>query len=570
MKAIFSKLDSKFSEFLLEQSKLEGHFCTINKKLNGRFLTSNASIIDTVLDSIPDDISILSKSFLEPSCGQGIFLLSLIIKAYVTKPTASAISKFIENNLYFVDIDLEMLEATKNNISKLFFDLFQEDYKGSFNSFCEDFTKINKTHLKTIDELTNLYKKIDFVIGNPPFVTLYGRRDQKQNEKQRIYYLNNYAQFPPSIKNGKINYVMLFIERGLKFLTSNGKLSFVIDVAFFETAYQHCRKFIIENYTINSLTYNLKGFDGVVSGQIILEVTNTPPTNNSILVTNAETRKTIFIDQSYWNNPKDEYKFRISYCSKSDMIVDKIFNKNDPTLKELYPKKNLRTCAMLLNMEDEFTSNQQSSKVPSYPYYRGSNGLKYKYSNLKYAKYFNYDKHLQNNINNKLKEELTLQGIKNKKRIGLGETVVYDNPKVYIRQSAKELIASYDEQPSSANNSLYVFTLRDKTEDSICFLKYLCGLLNSKIYTFFAQQRRIIRYNKGKQPQIKISDLYQIFIPSSEQLRKDIASLVDHIYSNPLKSNKYKQEIDKLLFDYYELSNAEIKVVYDSIEVFLQ
>lgn len=570
MKAIFSKLDSKFSEFLLEQSKLEGHFCTINKKLNGRFLTSNASIIDTVLDSIPDDISILSKSFLEPSCGQGIFLLSLIIKAYVTKPTASAISKFIENNLYFVDIDLEMLEATKNNISKLFFDLFQEDYKGSFNSFCEDFTKINKTHLKTIDELTNLYKKIDFVIGNPPFVTLYGRRDQKQNEKQRIYYLNNYAQFPPSIKNGKINYVMLFIERGLKFLTSNGKLSFVIDVAFFETAYQHCRKFIIENYTINSLTYNLKGFDGVVSGQIILEVTNTPPTNNSILVTNAETRKTIFIDQSYWNNPKDEYKFRISYCSKSDMIVDKIFNKNDPTLKELYPKKNLRTCAMLLNMEDEFTSNQQSSKVPSYPYYRGSNGLKYKYSNLKYAKYFNYDKHLQNNINNKLKEELTLQGIKNKKRIGLGETVVYDNPKVYIRQSAKELIASYDEQPSSANNSLYVFTRRDKTEDSICFLKYLCGLLNSKIYTFFAQQRRIIRYNKGKQPQIKISDLYQIFIPSSEQLRKDIASLVDHIYSNPLKSNKYKQEIDKLLFDYYELSNAEIKVVYDSIEVFLQ
>ncbi|MEA5534222.1 Eco57I restriction-modification methylase domain-containing protein [Crocosphaera sp. XPORK-15E] len=570
MTAISSQLDSQFSNFLLQQSKLESYFCSIKKKLNGIFLTSNASIIDTVLVSIPDDISILSKSFLEPSCGQGVFFLNLIIKAYAIQPSASAISKFIQENLYFVDIDLKMLETTENNISKLFFDLFQEEYKGTFNSFCEDFTKINKTNPSKISNLTNLYNKIDFVIGNPPFVTLYGRRDKKQNEKQRIYYLSNYSQFPPSLKNGKINYIMLFIERGLKFLKSKGKLSFIIDLAFFETAYQHCRKFIIENYTINSLTYNLKGFDSVASGQIILEVTNTPPTNNSILVTDAETRKTTLIEQSYWNNPKDEYKFRISYCSRSDKIVDKIFKKNDPTLKELYPQKNLRTCTMLLNMEDQFTSDIKSISVPSYPYYRGSKSLKDRYSTLKHDRYFNYDKNLQNSINEKLKEELTLKGIKNKKRIGLGEAVIYDNPKVYIRQSAKQLIASYDEKKSSANNSLYVFSLRDNTKESICFLKYLCGLLNSNLYSFFAQQRRIIRYNTGKQPQIKISDLYQIFIPLDEQLKKDIVFLVDCIYSDPLKSSKYKKQIDKFLFDYYELNNEEIEVIYSSIEFFLR
>ena len=34
-----------------------------------------------------------------------------------------------------------------------------------------------------------------------------------------------------------------------------------------------------------------------------------------------------------------------------------------------------------------------------------------------------------------------LEGIKNKKRLGFGEEAIYQNPKVYIRQSAKELIA---------------------------------------------------------------------------------------------------------------------------------
>ena len=49
---------------------------------------------------------------------------------------------------------------------------------------------------------------------------------------------------------------------------------------------------------------------------------------------------------------------------------------------------------------------------------------------------------------------MTSQGIKNKKRIGLGEDRISDWPKIYIRHSAKTIIATYDEIPSAANNSL--------------------------------------------------------------------------------------------------------------------
>jgi Txe/YoeB family toxin of Txe-Axe toxin-antitoxin module len=363
---------------------------------------------------------------------------------------------------------------------------------------------------------------------------------------------------------------MLFIERSLQFLKIGGRLSFVVDISFFETAYLYCRKYLVENYTIESLIYNIQCFENVASGQLVLGVRNKVPNENAVIVVNQETGDQININQASWNTPNDEYKFRISHCGESDEIIEKITQKNDPTLKDLYPRKNLRTCVMLLDMEHKFTSLEPSEKVTSYPYYRGSTGLKYKYSRLNHLKFFNYDKNLQDRINDELKEELTLKGIKNKKRIGLGETLIYRNPKIYIRQSAKELIASYDEYPSSANNSLYVFSLRDNSTESISFLKYLCGLINSTIYTFFAQNRRIIRYNRGKQPQIKTSDLYQIFVPQDINIKKKITTLVDEIYKDPVNIEIYKNEIDATLYSYYSLTQNEISTVKKSIESFLQ
>ena len=252
--------------------------------------------------------------------------------------------------------------------------------------------------------------------------------------------------------------------------------------------------------------------------------------------------------------------------------MNKVYAKNDPTLKELYPKKNLRTCVMLLNMEEKFTvyDHSQHNNVKIYPYYRGSKGLKYKYSRLRCSKYFIYNKILQDKINEDIKVELTKKGIKNKKRIGLGEIEIYENPKIFIRQSAKELIASYDEKPSSANNSLYVFSLRNNSKDSINFLKYLCGLLNSNLYTFFAQQRRIIRYNKGKQPQIKISDLYQIKVPQTIKLQTKIVKLVDNIYAQNFHIDRLKAKIDSAIYEYYGLSEDDIEVIENSIQSYLK
>jgi hypothetical protein len=281
-----------------------------------------------------------------------------------------------------------------------------------------------------------------------------------------------------------------------------------------------------------------------------------------------ETNQSTVYDQVIWYRKDDQYRFRLSNCEQSESIISNIFSFNDQTLKDLYPQKHLRTCTMLLDRENQFVFSENNLKgdIKIYPYHRGSQSLQCKFGDLKITGFFYYDKELQNTINEQLKLELKQQGIKNKKRIGLGEQQGYDYPKIYIRQSAKSIIAAYDDKPSAANNSLYMFTLRSNKLKDIQFLHFICAYLNSDLITFFCQKRQIIRYGKGKQPQIKISDLYLIPIPSSDQVKVKLANLVYDYYSEGNITLEYLlTAINKIVYDYYNIDSTSSRFIKSSI-----
>ena len=563
--------DKIIRDVVLNQIKFENRIKTIKRKDTGTFFTNSHKIIDIIIDIVNIDKSIYEKKILEPACGHGIYLMILIAKIYEKQPNYELLKRFIKNNIIFCDIQAEMVEFTKKNLSVLYKALTGFDFDETFNSFIIDFTEKeisdslfdnNKT------PLSKYYNQIDYIIGNPPYITYYGRRDRKQSEQQRVNYLNNYNQFPDFVQNGKINSVMLFIEHSLDFLKTDGKLSFIIDIAFFETAYFYTRKYLLENTKINSLILNINDFD-VASGQLIIKLTKNKQNNdNQVEIVDFEKNTKFSVYQKDWNNSADEYKFRTNGCVISKLILDKINLKKEPSILQLYPNKNLRTCVMLLDMEDKFTfvSKNGFEENLVFPYYQGSKSLSQKYGKLTFTKYFYYNKPLQDEINDKLKVELEAKGIKNKKRLGLGETVIYDNPKIFIRQSAKEIIASLDLSKSSANNSLYSFTLRDNSEKSLKTLKLICGILNSKLITYYAQQMNIIRFSAGKQPQIKIADLGQIPILQDIKIQELIISLVEKIYfSNNLEC---ANEIDKIIFEHYNISTDDILHIEKAIKDF--
>jgi tRNA1(Val) A37 N6-methylase TrmN6 len=556
------------------QSGFELHLNKLYRKQNGIFLTNSLSAVENVLSIVEINSEIFNKKILEPSCGQGIFILKLITDVYNQFPDEKLIASFISKNLFFVDIQKEMVQKTIFNIQTLYHYLFEDDYRGTFNAITWDFTdKLPPNSLfYELKEtpFSSIYNSFDYVIGNPPYVTLYGRRDKKENEQQRVNYLKNYNQFPDHVKNGKLNLVMLFIEHSLDLLKDKGKLSFIIDVSFFETAYEFTRKYLLEKTRIDELQVNIKDFE-VASGQVILKVTKCNGVKkNEVKIIDHKTQNSYFVLQSSWDNKDDEYKFRFNGCKISKKILDKVNDRDDKTLLEQFPNKNLRTCVMLLDMEEKFTFLDCSDKNKKlvYPYYQGSKALSEKYGKLNFTKKFIYDKPLQDSINEELKIRLEKEGIKNKKRLGLGETIIYDNPKIYIRQSAKEIIASVDLTPSSANNSLYVFSLRNNFPETIDFLYFLCGWMNTDLTTYYAQQMNIIRYSQGKQPQIKISDLGTIFIPVDKMLQKKVSVLSKKVYENLTVKQDVMRKINALVYEYYNLTNSEIENISESIKSF--
>lgn len=89
---------------------------------------------------------------------------------------------------------------------------------------------------------------------------------------------------------------MLFIEQSIDLLKDGGKLGFIIDLAFFETAYQYTRKYLLDNTKILSIEYNIKDFD-VASGQLILKVQKEKIKNSTTQIIDAEKEIKIEVNQ---------------------------------------------------------------------------------------------------------------------------------------------------------------------------------------------------------------------------------------------------------------------------------
>ncbi len=86
------------------------------KKDNGIFFTNKIEIVDSVLDIIKFNNGIVNKKILDPAVGNGIFLLRIIDKAYQYCSYKKQIKNFIENGLFFIDVDPKKIEKTKKNI----------------------------------------------------------------------------------------------------------------------------------------------------------------------------------------------------------------------------------------------------------------------------------------------------------------------------------------------------------------------------------------------------------------------------------------------------------------------
>lgn len=520
------------------------------KKDLGQFYTREDAVIEMMVNSV----DVLSGKILEPSCGSGLFLVKIIkkiIKELQNKEmSAEDILNYICCNIHANDNDGNAVIITEINILALLLPLIISARKENpnyvmkqLNITCEDFTK------------QNIFKqKYSVIIGNPPFVTMYGKRSRNMTEEKRAYF--NTFDFVQNKKgNNKFNISMFFIENGLKQLKDGGQLIFILDIAFFETAFVDMRKYIVENYYINSLTTGLQEFEGVASGQLVLDITNIKGFNEKIKLVDYATKEIKVVSQHAWNNEKNKYKFNAPLNEMQQIINSKIVEYDG--LEKFFPKKSLRTCCALTGKTEEFVVNPEEENIyTTFPYIEGSKGLKGKFFTPTPDRYIKYDYELQLKLSDEFKQELEAIGVKNKKRVTLGDKDAYLAPKIFIRQSATEIIATYCSDPYAANNSIYILTTKENTRESIDMLKYTCGLLNSDLITFYCRINKIIRAEKGKTPQIKISDLKNIRINVNDEYFEKIIDLVEKLLLTP-ENEQLHQKLNSLVYEIYNIDEQE-------------
>lgn len=524
------------------------------KKDFGQFYTKEDSVIELMVNSA----NVLDGKILEPSCGSGLFLVKILEKIVLELKEKDVcpedILEYICDNVHANDIDNNAVAITEINMLASLLPLII-DAKRNNPGFVMRPLKISNLDFvrKNI-----LKKEYSLIIGNPPFVTMYGKRSRNMTEEKRAYF--NTFDFVQNKKgNNKFNISMFFIENGLKLLKPNGHLNFILDITFLETAFTDVRKYVVENYYINSLITGLQAFEGVASGQLIIDIINEKPFNDNVKLTDYITKKTSMVNQLKWNSAENKYKFNAPLNEMQKAINSKMVIYD--CLEKFFPYKSLRTCCALTGKTEEFIVDpREEKKCVTFPYIEGSKGLKGKFFRPTPNRFIKYDYELQLKLSNEFKEELETLGVKNKKRVTLGDKEAYLAPKIFIRQSASEVMATYCKEPYAANNSIYILTTKENTEESIGMLKYTCGLLNSDLITFYCRINRIIRAGRGKTPQIKISDLKNIRLHVDSKYYRSVIEVVEKLLINP-KQEDLIQRLNSLVYKIYNIDDDEIKFI---------
>ena len=420
----------------------------------------------------------------------------------------------------------------------------------------------------------------DIVIANPPYVSYYSK--QSQTNRRELEILKSLISSYQFIKNkkrlGRFNTLMFFIERGLRLLRVDGVLNYIVDTNIHSNPAQDIREYIMSKSQLLQITDNLSEFENVASSQAILLVQNTTLKEPYEVAWKKYSNGNFTVDKidSFSKiNSSNDYSFKLpNEDNKVNLLV-----KIDSNLKlsELLGNKNVRTCITFTGKKDAFIHNKKTEEA-DYPLLEGSHSLPFPYAKVTYQTYVRYDTALRDVLNEAYRKKAISEGKRSPMVIGLGDIKRFQAPKLFIRLSDKRLTATYSEDRVCADLSLYIITLPNLSNEWKEYsLKYLLGVINSRLLTFYFVQKNYIRNLKTGTPQIRLKEIRKIPLPGMIQetsgYQKSIESLVerilnltstdDYLQNNTKQSQveEYEKQIDQIVYDLYGLTKDEIEVV---------
>lgn len=211
----------------------------VSKKL-GQYMTPNR-IVNMILDNIGySGLNILKNSIVEPSFGNGVFLINiatrLISECQKQNLDGKAISDILHNNIYGIEKDSKLYNQAIERLNTLCnsYDIPIKSWDNLING-------------DTLLEYRKFIRKIDYCVGNPPFIRIHNiPEDYRECVKEFTF------------ANGMIDLYIIFYEIGLYMLNETGKLGYISPNSFMKNiSHASFRQYLIDNKYISAL-YDFK------------------------------------------------------------------------------------------------------------------------------------------------------------------------------------------------------------------------------------------------------------------------------------------------------------------------
>jgi len=369
----------------------------------------------------------------------------------------------------------------------------------------------------------------DVVVGNPPYID--GRNIEEVELK---YYKTLFIA-----GDGKVNTFCLFIERGLNLSNLNGYISYIVPPTLLRnTRYRAIRGEILKRSKIHKLIcLNSMPFeDAVVEGLIInLQQENNEESRDSWRVISLvldtiddlENAKLHQLSQSFYKTTPynrfyvflDSYeveilkKMKIKSIELSNLCETKdgISTGFKPFPEKLLGYKQGEYFVALDGSKEKFDSDLHKKIIDGGEFHR--------YTPILWEnRYIKYDKSIEQNPKPARGRAFNCQ---------LREKYIFIQPeKIITRQTADSLIGTYDDNQFFTRNSIHNTYFYPNIPNYS--LKYILGILNSKILTYY--HRKMTEEIGSVHPQVHIEDIRKLPIyPATIDQQKPIIILVDKI-----------------------------------------
>ncbi|MCD8041327.1 MAG: SAM-dependent methyltransferase [Clostridia bacterium] len=203
-------------------------------KLSGQVYTPNF-IVQNILDmSGYYGKNILQKHVIDNSCGDGAFLTEIVTRycniAFEQRIDADIIKTELETYIHGIEIN-------QNECKKCICRLNDIALNFGINNICWDIICADAL------TVTKYNGKIDYVLGNPPYVRVHNLGDN----------FNKIKSFSFS-QGGMTDLYIVFFEIGLKMLNKTGVLGYITPSSYFNSlAGSYMRKQLIVNNLIEKI-----------------------------------------------------------------------------------------------------------------------------------------------------------------------------------------------------------------------------------------------------------------------------------------------------------------------------